>query len=163
LPIAIPLVGGLAIPCDSLSVVVRHTLAQEVHEADGALRAGIPLLGQWTQYLERRREVSLLIGGLAVLKRPRHCRAEQREREKPPGDECPDALVHVRSVASPYKGRRAPLTRRSTERLSSPANFLLLHAKRAAREPRQADDQLVVERRASSPVTRSIAELFGPL
>jgi hypothetical protein len=33
----------------------------------------------------------------------------------------------------------------------------------AAGEPRQADDQLVVERRALSPVTRSIAEFLGPL
>ena len=42
-----------------------------------------------------------MIGGLAVLKRPCHCRAEQGERENAASKESFDPLFHVRSRIYP--------------------------------------------------------------
>ena len=48
-----------------------------------------------------RRVVAFLIGGLGVLKRPCHCRAEQGERENAASKESFDPLFHVRSRIDP--------------------------------------------------------------
>jgi hypothetical protein len=54
-----------------------------------------------------------VIGGLAVLKRPGHCRAEQGERENAGGKESFDPLFHVRPRIDP--------TIRKMTSLSSPS------------------------------------------
>ena len=86
------LLGGHAEPLHRLGIILRNALSVAVLVAEGELCLSNALFGKRSPKPQRRRIIAALIGGKAILKRPRilgTCRCHQNgQRQKPASENC---------------------------------------------------------------------------
>ncbi len=85
------LLSGHAEPLYRLGIALRHAAAIAVHDAKAELRQGIALFGKRSPEFQSARILAALIGGKAILIRPRICRnrdCHDGQRQKSASENC---------------------------------------------------------------------------